>query len=265
MTDVQERIVLAARGARPDYAIALDDESFVVEGVPLLPPRRIALGDVYGLERSGAWLWIGIGFVPVVLGGVDVADERLRRVEEALRARVGALPGGPVRLARLDARLARRPGWPWLTLALAAALLLAFVAAPGPATGVRFATHLLLLLGLGLLAEPWLGSLCVLANGGVAVLVASALAPGAAGLELVPLAVALGLVGPLVCLRLWREHTLSVRVRSAFDSGALLAAALAAYGLALAGGAALLATLSGFVVAPLALRRWPEGTRPRLH
>ncbi len=265
MSDVLERIVLAARGARPDYAIALDAESFVVEGVPLLPNRRIALRAVYGLERAGAWLWIGAGVVPVVLGGIDVTAERLTQAEAALRARIGALPGGPGRVARLDARPALRPVRPWLTLALMGALVLAFAVAPGAAAGLRFTVHLLLLFSIGLVAEPWLGRLRVFASGGAALLVASVLPPSAAWLELAPLALALGLAGSLVFVRLRREHALSVRVRSALDGSVLLVLVLVAYGLVTVGGVALLAALAGCLVAPLVLRHWPEGSSPRLH
>ena len=68
------RIVLLERAPRRDYAVSFEAEAFVVEGVALLPDRRVALRDVYGLERAGAWLWVGVGFV----GGLVVAQILLR-------------------------------------------------------------------------------------------------------------------------------------------------------------------------------------------
>jgi hypothetical protein len=173
-------------------------ESFVVEGVALLPDRRVALRDVYGIERSGAWLWVGSGFVPVVLGGDETAAERLVRVEAELRARIRALPGGAGRVALLDARSAQRLRRPWLTGALV--LGLGFASGVAGAFGLRAATGLLLLLAFGLLAEPAsvrCGSPRVV--GGA--LAACAVAPGGAGLALAPLALAFGWAALLACAR----------------------------------------------------------------
>jgi hypothetical protein len=262
-----ERIVLAERGERGTFAVVLDDEALVVEGVAVRKRRSVPYRRVYGLEHAGAWLWVGVGLVPVALGGEDVPSEQLARVEAALRARVGALPDGASRLARFDARRSVRLRFPWLTAGLGLAFVLAFASGAGTHETPRFATHLLLLLSLGLLAEPWLGSLRTLASGAAALLAASALPGHPIGLTLAPLALALGWAGSLVFARLRREPVLGVRFRSALDSGALLVVALAAHALSLAsGGAALtLAGLAGFAVAPLLLRGWQEGSVPRLH
>jgi hypothetical protein len=264
-----ERIVLAERPARGAYAIVLDDESFVVEGVARLGRRRVPYLRVYGLERAGAWLWVGVGLVPVALGGEDVPSEQLARLEAALRARIGALPDGASRLARFDARRTLRLQFPWLTAALC--LGFALVSVSGLASGtqetLRFTTNLLLLLSLGLLAEPWLGATRTFVSGALALLTASALSGDGIGLALAPLAPALGWAGSLVFARLRREPVLGVRFRSALDSAALLVVALGAHALSLASGSAalLLAGLVGFGIGPLLLRGWQEGSAPRLH
>lgn len=266
MSALNERIVLAERGAST-HAVVLDDEAIVVEGGALLKRRRIPYLRLYGLERAGAWLWVGVGLLPVVLGGEDVPSEQLARVEVALRARVGALPDGASRLARFDARRTVRLQFPWLTAVLCLAFVLVFALEPGGHETLRFATNLLLLASLGLLAEPWLGALRTLASGAAALLVASALLGDGIGLALAPLAPALGWAGSLVFARLRREPVLGVRCRSALDSGALLLVALAAHALSLASGGAglLLAGLAGFGIAPLLLRGWREESAPRLH
>lgn len=267
MSAANERIVLAEGGARGSYAVVLDDEALVVEGAARRRRRHIPLRRVYGLERAGSWLWVGVGLVPVALGGAQVRSEQLARLEAALRARIGALPDGLSRLARFDARRSVRLQFPCLTLGLGLIFALIFALEPGQQATLRFWTNLLLLLGLGLLAEPWLGSLRTLASGTAALLVASALPGRDIGLVLTPLALALGWAGSLVFVRLCREPALGVRFRSALDSGALLALALAAHALALAsdGASLLLAGLTGFGIAPLLLRGWREGSAPRLH
>lgn len=263
MSEPNERIVLAERGARGAYAVVLDDEAFVVEGAAVRKHRRVPYLRVYGLERAGAWLWVGAGLVPVALGGEDVRSEQLARVEAALRARVGALSDGARRLARFDTRRTVRLRFPWLTAALGLAFVLVFALAPGTHETLRFATNLLLLVALGLLAEPWLGSLRTLASGAAALLAASALPGDAIGLALAPLAPALGWAGLLVFARLRREPVLGVRFRSALDGGALLVVALGAHALSLASGAGLLlAGLAGFGIGPLLLRGWQEGSVP---
>jgi hypothetical protein len=266
VSDAAKRIVLAERAPRPDYAVALGADGFVVEGVPLLPARRVAARGVYGLERSGARLWVGAGFVPLVLGGKDVPAERLARVEAELRAQVGALPDGRWRLARFDARHTVRLHRPWLTAAAVLALVLTFALEPHPVGPLSFATDLLLLLTFGLLAEPWLGALRVLATGAVALLAAGAVAPAEQWLALAPLALALGWAGLLAVVRLRREPELSVRFRSALDAGALLALVLGVRALAVGESLAALtlAALAGVLFAPLVLRGWPGGARPRL-
>jgi len=259
------RIVLLERTPRPDYAVVFEADAFVVEGVPLLPDRRVAASRVYGLERAGAWLWVGVGLVPLVLGGADVPAERLARVEAELRARVGALPDGRWRLARFAARHGVRLRRPWLAGGAALVLALTGSLGPSPVPALRLATDLLLLLSVGLLAEPWLGARRVLASGVVALLAAGAVAPVEGWPALAPLALALGWAGLLAVVRLRREPELGVRFRNALDMGALLAFALALRGWAVGGGAALaLAALAGALVAPVVLRDWPEGTRARL-
>ena len=259
--------MLADRGARGTYAVVLDDEAMVVEGMALLGRRRIPHARMYGLERAGGWLWVGAGFVPVALGGEDVLSEQLARVEAALRVRVGALPDGASRLARFDARRTVRLQLPWLTAALCLGFALVFGFASGTQETLRFATSLLLLVSLGLLAEPWLGATRTLASGAAALLAASALPGEGSGLALAPLALALGWAGSLAFARLRREPVLGVRFRSALDSGAVLVVALAAHALWLASGGAglLFAGLAGYGIGPLLLRGWQEGSVPRLH
>ena len=251
-----ERIVLAERRARGPHAVVLGDEALLVEGGALGQRRRVPYRRVWGLERAGAWLWVGVGPVALALGGGDVRSEQLARVEAALRARIGALPDGARRLARFDLRRTVRLHFPWLTAALALALGLALVQGSQPP--LRFATDLLLLVALGLLAEPWLGALRTLASGVAALLAASALPGEPSGLALAPLALALGWAGSLAFARLCRERVLGVRFRSALDTGALLGLALAAHALSVASGGAalLLAGLAGFAIAPLLLRGW---------
>ena len=256
------RIVLLERSTRRDYAVSFDAESFVVEGVALLPDRRIALRDVYGIERSGAWLWIGVGFVPLVLGGADALAERLARLEAELRARIAALPGGGGRLARIDARRAAPLARPWLAAALALGLGAAFAAAG--ALGLRAATDLLLLLAIGIAAEPPLGALRLAASGGVALGAAHLVGAADGWLALAPGAIALGWAALLLVARLRREPLLGVRARSALDGGLLLAVGLAAHTLG-AGPAARAPVAGAFaaaLLAPLLLRRWPGGTEP---
>jgi len=266
VSSVATRFLLAERAPRPVYAVAFEADAFVVEGVPWRGSRRVALRDVFGIERSGAWLWIGAGVVPVVLGGEDVPAERLARVGAELRARLAALPAGAARLARLDLRRAVKLHRPWLTCGLALAFGVAFVLAPREAPALRTATNVLLLVSLGLLAEPWLGAWRVLASGAAAWLAASA-ATASPWRALAPLAFALGWAGLLAAVRMLREPELSVRFRSALDGGVLLSLAVAAHALSLHAPPLGLASaaLGGALVALLTLRHWPEGTGPRLH
>jgi hypothetical protein len=256
------RIVLLDRSPRRDYAVSFDAEAFVVEGVSLLPDRRVALRDVYGIERSGAWLWVGAGFVPVVLGGGDAPAERLARLEAELRARIGALPGGGGRLARIDARRGPAPGRPWLSGALA--LGLGAAAALSGALGLRFATDLLLLLAAGVIAEPVLGAVRLAASGAAALALTRLLAAGVPALALVPLSLALGWLALIALARLRREPWLGVRARSALEGGMLIAPLALVQALAdgVAPGAQLAAALAAALLAPLLLRRWPEGMPP---
>jgi hypothetical protein len=261
------RIVLLERAPRPDYAVRFDADAFVVEGVALLPDRRVALRDVFGIERAGVWLWIGAGVVPVVLGGDDAPPERLARVEAELRARIRALPGGAGWLARIDARrpLQLRP--PWLAAALV--LGLGAGACASGAFGLRAGADLLLLASVGLVAEPVLGPLRLLACGSAA-WAAACLAVGvrsglawADALALAPLALALGWAALAAVARLGRGAALSVRAKSALDASLLLGPLVAAHALALGTGtrAFAAAALAGALGAPLLLRRWPDGAQ----
>ncbi len=253
------RIVLATRAPRPAYALVVEAEAFVVTGVPLLPARRIALREVYGLEHAGAWLWIGAGIFPVLLGGADVPAERLASVAAELRARIAALPGGAGRIARIDARAALEPSRPWLTAALVAAFALLFAFTPAQGDTLRFVTNLLLLVSVGLVAEPWLGARRVLVSGAFALLAAGVAAPSGISSVLAPLAPALGWASLLCFLRLRRESVLSVRARSACDGGLLLALAIVLHALSVAGVVPVAgAALAGLLVAPLLLTRWPD-------
>jgi hypothetical protein len=258
------RIVLRERAPRPDLAVRFEPDALVLEGVALLPDRRIALRDVSGIERAGAWLWVGAGLVPALLGGGEAPAERLARVEAELRARIRALPGGGGRLARIDARIPRRLRAPWLTAA--AALGLGAAAASAGAFGPRAAAELLLLAAAGLAAEPVLGALRLLAAGAVALGAASLAVQGVAGsAALAPLALALGWAALAAVARLRRADVLSVRARSALDAGLLLAPLLAAHALSTGGPAArafAASALAGALAAPLLLRRWPDGARP---
>jgi hypothetical protein len=261
------RIVLRERAPRPDYAVRFDADAFVVEGVALLPDRRVALRDLFGIERAGSWLWIGAGVVPLVLGGDDVPAERLARVEAELRARIGALPGGAARLARIDARRPLRLRPPWL--AAAAVLALGAAAWTFALLDVRAAANLLLLAAVGVGAEPVLGPLRLLACGAAA-WAGACLALGVAGsvgpadaLALAPLALALGWAALAVAARLGRAAALSVRARSALDASLLLGPLVAAHALALGAGALAAAALAGALGAPLLLRSWPDGAHPR--
>jgi hypothetical protein len=256
------RIVLLDRSPRRDHAVRFEAEAFVVEGVSLLPDRRVPLRKVYGIERSGARLWIGVGFVPALLGGADAAPEGLARVEAELRARIGALPGGRARLAQIDARCGPRPRWPWLAPALA--LGLGTASALSRTFDQRSATDLLLLLSAGVSAEPVLGPFRLAASGAAALATASLLAGGASGLALAPLSLALGWFALIVAARLWREPRLGVRARSALEGGVLLAPLVALHALATgaAPGAQLAGALAAALLARLLLRRWPEGMPP---
>jgi hypothetical protein len=261
VSGAEERIVLDAGGA---CAVRLGSEALRVEGGSFSQRRRVPYRRIWGLERSGAWLWIGVSPLALGLGGRAVLGERLARLEAALRARVAALPDGAQRLARFDLRRSARLQVPWLTGALALGLLLATWLGARPP--LRLATDALLVIALGLLAEPWLGALRTLASGAVG-LATAALAGGAPlGLGSAALALALGWAGSLVFVRLRHERVLGVRSRSALDAGAPLAAALLAHALAVAPsvGAPLLAALAGFAVAPLLLRAGPEGGVPQL-
>ena len=249
-----------ALGPGRTAVLRFEDDAFVVEGRRWPARRRVALRDVYGIERVGAHLWIGAGLVPVVLGGRAAPAEALARVEAELRARIGLLPGGRARLARIDARRARSPRLPWLTVTLALALAALGVeqglAAQAP---LRLASDLLWLVALGLLAEPWLGAVRALASGAAAACAAALLAPAGALVSLAPLAVALGWAGTLAVLRLSREPLLGVRLHGALDAGAPLGLALVlhALGFGAAPLALLGAALAGALVAPLALRGRP--------
>jgi hypothetical protein len=258
------RMVLAERAGRSAYVVTLEPDALRVAGVPCLPDRRIPLRDVYGIERAGVWLWVGAGWLPVLFGGGDVPAARLTGLETELRARIAALPDGARRLARIDARRTLRPRWPVVTLAGLLALGVAFgLAAPGGAA-LGFAINLLLLASLGLLAEPWLGPLRLLASAGAGALAAGVLTAGSLALAGVPLALGLGLAGTLGFARLRREPTLSVRFRSALEAAAPLVLAVVAHALATGlGAAALGAGLAGALLAPLLLR--PERASARLH
>jgi hypothetical protein len=259
------RVVLAERAPGPDYAVRFEEGAFVVEGVGRLGGRRVPTRAVFGLERAGAWLWIGAGVIPAVIGGDDVPAERLARVEAELRAALRALPDGQRRLARLDARRTVRLHRPWLTAALGVAAAAALVFAPQPGPALTFVTNALLLVAVGLLVEPWLGAVRAFVSGAAGWL-AAASASGRPWLALVPLGVTLGWIGFLAVVRVWRETALSVRLRCALDASALFAFAAVAH--ALATGAPPLAVaaavLAGALVAPIVLRRWPEGGEPGL-
>jgi len=258
MSGAATRILLARRTSRRDHTVVFEPGVFRVEGVPCLPRRRIAYRSVYGVERAGVTLWIGAGFVPAGLGGRDVPPAQLAAAEAELRARIAALPDGARRLARLDARRAARVHPPWLTVALAAVLGLAFASASDGKLGL--ATELLFLLSLGFLAEPWLGPLRLLASGAAALIAGGWVEPAATVAGLAALAARLlpaSWIGLVAFTRLLRERGLSVRERSGFDLAAPLALGFVVE--AFASGASLLplglAALAGFAIAPLVLRR----------
>jgi hypothetical protein len=251
------RILLARRASGSDHAVRFEPDGLCIEGGFALR-RRLPYRSVVGLERAGAWLWLGTGVLPVGLGGRDVPAAQLDAVEAELRARIAALPDGARRLARLDARRSVPVRPPWLTLALGAALASA-LAATG--TGrLDVATHALFLLAFGLLAECRLGARPALAAAAAAGLAAGLAEPpsGAAGFAAcVAHALPAGWIGLVAFARALREPGLSVRARSALELVAPLALAFAAHGAA-SGASALalgLAALAGFAVAPLVLRQ----------
>jgi hypothetical protein len=254
------RVVLLERAPRRDYAVRFEMDAFVVEGVALLPDRRVALRDVFGIERAGAWLWVGTGVVPAVIGGEDAPAERLARVEAELRARIRALPGGAGRLARVDARQPRRLRVPWLTAAAVLALGAALAAAGG--LGLRAAADVLLLAAIGLAAEPVLGPWRLLACGAVALAGACVAAPDAAGIAQIPLALALGWAALAAAARIRRGARLGVRARSVLDAALLLGPLVAAHALSLDMRAFAAAALAGALSAALLLRRWPDAAPP---
>jgi hypothetical protein len=249
------RVLLARRASGCDHAAVFEPDALRIEGAwPWR--RRVAYRRVYGLERAGERLWVGAGFVPALLGGRDVPAAQLDLVVAELRARVAALPGGPRRLARLDARRAARVRSPRLTLVLGAALAAA-LAATG--AGPRELAAVLFALAFGTLAEAWLGPRPALAAGAAAVLAAGLAALPAAAADpgaFAARALAAGWIGLAGFARLLREGGLPVRARSALDLALPLALGFAAHAAAsraspLALG---LAALAGFAVAPLVLR-----------
>jgi hypothetical protein len=258
------RIVLRGRAPRAEHAVRFEPDAFVVEGVALLRDRRVPLREVFGLERAGPWLWVGAGLVPVLIGGGNAPAERLARVEAELRARIRALPGGGGRLVRIDARHPLPLRAPWLTAA--AALGLGAASAFTGAFALRTGVDLLLLAAVGVATEPVLGALRLLACAAVALAAAGLAAQGAAGgLTLAPLAVALGWAALGAVARLRRSAVLGVRARTTLDAVLLLGPLAAAHALASGGAAAralAAAALAGALVAPLLLRRWPEGAQP---
>ena len=250
------RILLARRASGSDHAVVFEPHGLRIEG-GLALRRQVPYRSVYGLERAGAWLWLGTGVLPVGLGGRDVPAAQLDAVESELRARIVALPDGAARLTRLAARRAARLHVPWLCAALALACGAALVA--GVEARLALATQLLFALAFALPAERWLGPLPVLASGAAGAL-AGALVPPPAEASLaqqVAPALAAAWLGLAAFVRLGREAELPVLARSAFGGLAPLALAFGAY--AVASRASLaglgLAALAGFAVAPLVLRR----------
>jgi hypothetical protein len=251
------RILLARRASGSDHALVFEPDGFRVEG-GFAPSRRVAYRRVYGIERAGAWLWVGAGVAPVIVGGGLAAAASLDAAAAELRARVAALPDGAERLARFDARRPPRARLPWLAPALAA--LLGGVLAAEEALSLSAAAELLFGLALALLGERWLGAWPLFASGAAALLAASLAERPASLAGLATLAapgLAAGWLGLLACARLLRERSLAVRERSAFDLAAplglaflLSALATAASPLALALGLA-----AGLGAGLLVLRR----------
>jgi hypothetical protein len=246
------RILLARRASGCDLAVVFEPDALRIEG-GFATRRRVAYRSVYGLERAGAWLWLGAGLWPVAIGGRDVPPAQLARVEAVLRERIASLPDGERRTARLAARRAARLHRPWLSAAVA--VLLAGALVTRPVGRLALATDGLLLLAVGLLAERWLGRGPLVASGAAGLLAGGLLAPPS--LVESARALAAAWIGLVAFARLWREAELSVLARSAFEAAAPLALILCVH--AFASGAGLLplaaATLAGFAAAPLVLRR----------
>jgi hypothetical protein len=251
-------MLLARRASGQDHGVVFGPDALRIEGGFALR-RRIPYRSIRGLERAGAWLWLGAGFWPAALGGRDVAPARLDTVEAELRARVAALPGGARRLAAPRAPRLHRP---WLAVALAAAFVGAGLAL-GTEPPLALATDGLLLLAVGLVAERWLGHAPLLASGAAGVLAGGlvafpALLAAPAGFAVRALGAAW--IGLLVFTRLRRAAALSVLARSAVDATAVVALAFGVH--ALASGASPLAlaaaALAGSAVAPLVLRHTPH-------
>jgi hypothetical protein len=251
------RILLARRASGSDHAAVFEPDGLRIEG-GLALRRQIPYRSVYGVERAGAWLWVGGGLLPVGLGGRDVSAAQLDAVEQELRTRIGALSDGAARLGRLAARRAPRLRFPWLCAALALAFGAALVV--DAESRLALATELLFLLAFGLPVERWLGPKPLLASGVAGALLGALFPRAAAGLALqVAPTLSAAWIGLAAFARLRRERELPVLARSAFDWMAPVALAFAAYGVA--SQASLpglgLAVLAGFTVGPLVLRRTP--------
>jgi len=254
------RVLLARRASGSDHGVVFGPDALRIEGGFALR-RRIPYRSIHGVERTGAWLWLGAGFWPVALGGRDVAPAKLDAVEAEVRARVAALPDAERRLASLAGRGAPRPHRPWLGVALAAAL--AGAVAFGAGERLALATDGLLLLAVGLVAERWLGRTALVASGAAGVLAAGLLASAsllAAPASFAARALCAAWIGLVAFARLRRADPLSVLARSAFDATA--AVAFAFFVQALAAGASPLAlaaaALAGCAAAPLVLPRTPH-------
>ena len=244
------RILLARRASGSDHAVVFAPDGLWIEGGFTLR-RRIPYRSVHGLERAGAWLWLGTGLLAVGLGGRDVPPAQLAALEVELRARIAALPDGARRLARIDARPPSATRVPWLATALAPAAGFALYESASP---LGLAPDLLFALAFALSVERWLGRLALLAAA-VTGLGAASLAGPAAPASFAACGAAAS-CGLLAFARLVREGRLGVLARSALDGTALLALAFGLYELAVdaPGRALAVAALAGFALAPLVLR-----------
>jgi hypothetical protein len=256
---VSGRVLLARRTSGTDYAVVFESDGVCIEGGFALR-RRVPYRAVSGLERHGPWLWLASGLVPTALGGRDVEPERLDGVERELRRRIGALPAGERRLARLDRRRPSDRRVPWVsvgaTLAAGVALL------PGTDEPLALAASLLLFLAFGLVVEGWLGLGPALVSAGAGLLAAQGIVSGMGGAGVAtPQLVSAAWIGLLGFTRVLREAELSVLTRSAIDTAALVAVAF--FAVALVSGTSprllLASALAGFVSGALVPRPRSSG------
>lgn len=96
---------------RVAQTVTVGREAVTVEGSPtsLVRVRRVPYDRIQALERSPGWtlgltLWLSGMSLPVVIGGRGADPQVLEAVSEEIRSRIGELPNGAERVARIEAR-----------------------------------------------------------------------------------------------------------------------------------------------------------------